>query len=63
MAKHIEGVENQQEFNDYGGTLNKAFDFELEGGLRNFRNSVFWVRFYIWLFQMNQFRGDLISLY
>ena len=39
--------------NKYVDLYRSSFEFQVENGVRNFRNSVFWVRFYIWLFWMN----------
>lgn len=53
MAKQIQNVSNQEELNLYNDVFKKAYKFNFELGIRNFRNSVFWVRFYSWLYQVN----------
>ena len=43
--------------NHYAPIFREAFNFSLENGARNFRNTVFWARLYTWLYSMDKIRG------
>jgi len=49
--------------NNYNSLFKKAYDFEIESGVRNIRNSIFWLRFYPWLFQLNWIKCTSIYIF
>ncbi|CAD8124528.1 unnamed protein product [Paramecium sonneborni] len=49
LIKNIDGITSQSELNVYNDVLRGAYQWELESGVRNFRNTVFWARLYSWL--------------
>lgn len=52
-AKHIKDVSSQEEMNVYNDVLRKTYNWQIESGMRTFRNLVFWLRFYSWLAAVN----------
>lgn len=49
-------MNNQGEFNRYHKHFSSAWDFNVENGVRNVRNTVFWAKFYPWLAAINSVR-------
>lgn len=54
IVKEVQGVNNQQELNLYNNVLRKTQEWESEFGPRGL---IFKLRFYPWVFLMNQFCG------